>query len=92
MIAAFCIGEETQNFFAVSLSHSLRFTGVQGRFLASLEMTIREDGLSHIPFHPFLQKAAPAGQIYPPPSAHPFFKGLLYWHAKTQSAREISIV
>ena len=41
MIAAFCIGEETQNFFAVSLSHRLRFTGVQGRFLASLEMTIR---------------------------------------------------
>ena len=41
MIAAFCIGEETQNFFAVSLSHNLRFTGVQGRFLASLEMTIR---------------------------------------------------
>ena len=40
MIAAFCIGEETQNFFAVSLSHNLRFTGVQGRFLASLEMTI----------------------------------------------------
>ena len=40
-IATFCIGEETQNFFAVSLSHSLRFTGVQGRFLASLEMTIR---------------------------------------------------
>ena len=39
-IAAFCIGEETQNFFAVSLSHSLHFTGVQGRFLASLEMTI----------------------------------------------------
>ena len=41
MIAASCIGEETQNFFAVSLSHNLRFTGVQGRFLASLEMTIR---------------------------------------------------
>ena len=41
MIAAFCLGEETQNFFAVSLSHNLRFTGVQGRFLASLEMTIR---------------------------------------------------
>ena len=41
VIAAFCIGEEMQNFFAVSLSHSLRFTGVQGRFLASLEMTIR---------------------------------------------------
>ena len=41
MIAAFCIGEETQSFFAVSLSHSLRFTGGQGRFLASLEMTIR---------------------------------------------------
>ena len=41
MIAAFCIGEETQNFFAVSLSHNLRFTGVQGRFLASLEMTIQ---------------------------------------------------
>ena len=40
VIAASCIGEETQNFFAVSLSHSLRFTGVQGRFLASLEMTI----------------------------------------------------
>ena len=40
MIAAFCIGEETQSFFAVSLSHSLRFTGGQGRFLASLEMTI----------------------------------------------------
>ena len=40
VIAAFCIGEETQNFFAVSLSHSLRFTGVQGRFFASLEMTI----------------------------------------------------
>ena len=55
-------------------------------------MTIREDGLSHIPFHPFSQKAAPAGQIYPPPSARPFFKGLLYWHAKTESAREISIV
>ena len=43
---------------------------------------MREDGLSHIPFHPFSQKAAPAGQIYPPPSARPFFKGLLYWHAK----------
>ena len=41
VIAASCIGEETQNFFAVSLSHNLRFTGVQGRFLASLEMTIR---------------------------------------------------
>ena len=41
VIAAFYIGEETQNFFAVSLSHNLRFTGVQGRFLASLEMTIR---------------------------------------------------
>ena len=40
VIATFCIGEETQNFFAVSLSHNLRFTGVQGRFLASLEMTI----------------------------------------------------
>ncbi len=40
MIAAFCIGEETQSFFAVSLSHNLCFTGVQGRFLASLEMTI----------------------------------------------------
>ena len=40
VIAAFCLGEETQNFFVVSLSHSLRFTGVQGRFLASLEMTI----------------------------------------------------
>ena len=43
VIAAFCIGEETQNFFAVSLSHNLRFTGVQGRFLASLEMTIWGD-------------------------------------------------
>ena len=41
VIAAFCIGEETQNFFAVSLSHNLRFTGVQGRFLTSLEMTIQ---------------------------------------------------
>ena len=43
MIAAFCIDEEMQNrlFFVSSLSHSLRFTGVQGRFLASLEMTIR---------------------------------------------------
>ena len=40
VIAAFFIGEETQNFFAVSLSHNLRFTGVQGRFLALLEMTI----------------------------------------------------
>ena len=40
VIAAFCIGEETQNFFLLSLSHSLHFTGVQGRFLASLEMTI----------------------------------------------------
>ena len=46
MIAAFYIGEETQNFFVVSLSHNLRFTGVQGRFLASLEMTIRgNDGM-----------------------------------------------
>ena len=43
VIAASCIGEETQNFFAVSLSHNLRFTGVQGRFLASLEMTIWGD-------------------------------------------------
>ena len=42
-IAAFFICEETQNFFAVSLSHNLRFTGVQGRFLASLEMTIWGD-------------------------------------------------
>ena len=46
VIAAFCIGEETQNFIAVSLSHNLRFTGVLGRFLASLEMTIRgNDGM-----------------------------------------------
>ena len=46
VIAAFCIGEETQIFFAVSLSHNLCFTGVQGRFLASLEMTIRgNDGM-----------------------------------------------
>ena len=47
--------------------------------------------ISH-PLSSLLEKAAPAGQIYPPPSARPFFKGLLYWHAKTQSAREISIV
>ena len=46
MIAAFCIGEETQNFFAVSLSHSLCFTGGQGRFLASLEMTIGGRGMT----------------------------------------------
>ena len=46
MIAVFCIGEETQKSFFVSLlSHSLRFTGVQGRFLASLEMTMREGGI-----------------------------------------------
>ena len=46
VIASFFIGEETQNFIAVSLSHNLRFTGVQGRFLASLEMTIRgNDGM-----------------------------------------------
>lgn len=46
VIAAFCINEETQNFFVSSLSHSLRFTGVQGRFLVSLEMTIRgNDGM-----------------------------------------------
>ena len=33
--------EETQkSFLVLSLSHNLRFTGVQGRFLASLEMTI----------------------------------------------------
>ena len=45
-IAAFCIDEEMQNFFVSSLSHSLRFTGVQGRFLVSLEMTIRgNDGM-----------------------------------------------
>ena len=29
-----------KSYFVLSLSHSLRFTGVQGRFLASLEMTI----------------------------------------------------
>ncbi len=46
MIAAFCIGEKTQNFFAVSLSHSLCFTGGQGRFLASLEMTIGGRGMT----------------------------------------------
>ena len=41
MIAVFYMDEETQkSFFDLSLSHSLRFTGVQGRFLASLEMTI----------------------------------------------------
>ena len=47
MIAASCLGEETQkSFFVSSLSHSLCFTGVQGRFLALLEMTIRgNDGM-----------------------------------------------
>ena len=30
-------------------SHTLRFTGVQGRFLASLEMTIRGKRYSHFP-------------------------------------------
>ena len=41
MIAASCMDEEAQkSFFVSSLSHSLCFTGVQGRFLASLEMTI----------------------------------------------------
>ena len=52
MIAAFCIGEETQNFFAVSLSHNFRFTGVQGRFLASLEMTIwgKNDEMRRVAF------------------------------------------
>ena len=44
------------------------------------------------PFIPSRRKLPLRGQIYPPPSARPFFKGLLYWHAKTQSAREISIV
>ena len=28
-------------------SHTLRFTGVQGRFLAALEMTIRGEGLGY---------------------------------------------
>ena len=46
VIAASCLGEETQkSFFVLLLSHSLRFTGVQGRFLASLEMTIRGSGI-----------------------------------------------
>ena len=56
MIAAFFIGEETQIFFAVSLSHNLRFTGVQGRFLASLEMTIRGKRYSHFVDFPIEKK------------------------------------
>ena len=38
--------KETQKslgYFVLLLTHSLRFTGVHGRFLASLEMTIRGD-------------------------------------------------
>ena len=30
------------------------------------------------------EEGYPAGQIYPPPSARPFFKGLLRWHVKAQ--------
>ena len=57
---------------------------------ATLGMTIREDGLSHISFHSFTQKAAPSGQIYPPPSARPFFKGLYNGHVKTLTLRKVS--
>ena len=45
---------------------------------------------SHISFHPAQQKAAPAGQIYPLPSARPFFKGLPNGHAKTLTLRKVS--
>ena len=49
MVAASCMDEEAQeSFFVSSLSHSLCFTGVQGRFLASLEMTIRGKRYSRI--------------------------------------------
>ena len=42
MIAVFYMDEETQkSFFVLSSSPSLRFTGVQGRFFALLEMMIR---------------------------------------------------
>ena len=48
------------------------------------------DWLSHIAFHPTTQKAAPAGQIYPPPSARPFFKELHKSHVKTLTLRKVS--
>ena len=32
----------------------------------------------------------PCGAVYPPPSARPFFKGLLRWHVKTLTLRKVS--
>ena len=64
MIAAFCIGEETQSFFAVSLSHSLRFTGGWARKISRFarnddmggkrrygECWDAEERYSHFPTH-----------------------------------------
>ena len=32
----------------------------------------------------------PCGAVYPPPSARPFFKGLLRWHVKALTLRKVS--
>ena len=53
-------------------------------------MTKRENGRSQIFFHSITQKAAPSGQIYPPPSARPFFKGLHNSHVKMLTLRKVS--
>ena len=50
----------------------------------ALGMTIHENGsISHS--LSFLHvEGCPCGAVYLPPSARPFFKGLLHWHAKAQ--------
>ena len=67
-----------------SLSQNNRFTDMQGRFLASLEMTIRDGArLTFIIFRSAdlcLYEA-----LYPAPLARPFFKGLLSCYAISEN-------
>ena len=52
-------------------------------------MTIREaDYLTWLFIRP--RRRLPLREVYPPPSARPFFKGLLCWHVKTLTLCQVS--
>ena len=74
----------------LSLPHKYRVPLRHKRSLGSArDDDTRERAISHS--LSFLHvEGCPFGAIYPPPSARPFFKGLLRWHVKTLTLHKVS--
>ena len=74
----------------LSLPHKYRVPLRRKRSLGyARDDDTRERAISH-GFSSDHVEGYPCGAVYPPPSARPFFKGLLRWHVKTLTLHKVS--